>query len=101
MTIFKPAFLVILAIVLILFIGIIDAQARGGARSSSSRSSKANSALKMQVFIRATNSDKNIDKACAKKIIDKTKADNKHRSSKKIRRALAVANRKIERDCKI
>lgn len=98
MTIFKPAFLVVLATVLTLFVGIADAQAR--IRSSSS-SSKAISVLNMQAYIRTVNSNKNLDKACAKKIIDKTKADNKHRSSKKIRRAVAAAKRKVESDCKI
>ena len=96
MTIFKPAFLVVLATVLTLFVGIADAQAR--IRSSSS---KAVSVLNMQAYIRTVNSNKNLDKACAKKIIDKTKADNKNRSSKKIRRAVAAAKRKVESDCKI
>ena len=100
MTIFKPAFLVVLATVLTLFVGIADAQARIRSSSSSS-SSKAISVLNMQAYIRTVNSNKNLDKACAKKIIDKTKADNKHRSSKKIRRAVAAAKRKVESDCKI
>ena len=98
-TTFKPAFFVVLATVLTLLVGMADAQAR--VHSSRSSSSKAFSVLNMQAYMRTVKNDKNIDEACAKRIMDKTKADYQDRSSKSNRKAFRRATKIIKKQCRI
>ena len=101
MTTFKPAFFVVLATVLTLLVGMADAQARVHSSRSSSSSSKAFSVLNMQAYMRTVKNDKNIDEACAKRIMDKAKADYQDRSSKSNRKAFRRATKTIKKQCRI